>query len=183
MGTACIQFAKLSGFTVITVCSPSNFNLVKSYGADHILDYHDPTAPDQIKVLTKNELKLAIDCISVPDNQAGAKFCAKVLASDGKYSMLGPMVSCGREDVQDIPTVGYSFLGEEWSMMGQTFPASPQDFAFSMRFADVIEKLLADGKIRPHPVEARDGGLDAFPQAMEDLRNGKVSGKKLVVMV
>jgi hypothetical protein len=52
-----------------------------------------------------------------------------------------------------------------------------------MGFAEVAERLLNEGKVRPHPAELRQGGLDAFPQAVEDLRNKKVSGKKLVVTV
>jgi len=38
-GTIAIQFAKRSGQTVITTCSPRNFDLVKSRGADVVLDY------------------------------------------------------------------------------------------------------------------------------------------------
>lgn len=38
-GTMAIQFAKLSGQTVITTCSPRNFDLVKNLGADLVLDY------------------------------------------------------------------------------------------------------------------------------------------------
>jgi NADPH:quinone reductase-like Zn-dependent oxidoreductase len=184
MGTACIQFAKLSGFTVITTCSPHNFELVKAYGADHVFDYHDPAAPEQVRALLGGQdLKYAIDCISKPGFTVGTGFCGPLLAPGGIYSVLAPMVTCEREDVTDVPTVGFSFLGEEWSFMGQTFPASPEDFEFSRSFAVVVEKLWAKGEIRPHPVEVREGGLEVFPKMMEDLEKGRVSGRKLVVEV
>jgi NADPH:quinone reductase-like Zn-dependent oxidoreductase len=38
-GTLAIQFAKLSGFKVVTTCSPRNFDLVSGLGADVVLDY------------------------------------------------------------------------------------------------------------------------------------------------
>jgi NADPH:quinone reductase-like Zn-dependent oxidoreductase len=38
-GTLAIQFAKLSGYKVVTTCSPRNFELAKALGADVVLDY------------------------------------------------------------------------------------------------------------------------------------------------
>jgi NADPH:quinone reductase-like Zn-dependent oxidoreductase len=38
-GTIAIQLAKLSGLRVITTCSPKHFDLMKSLGADLVLDY------------------------------------------------------------------------------------------------------------------------------------------------
>ena len=66
-------------------------------------------------------------------------------------------------------------------MMGQHFAASKEDFEYSMQFAIPVEKLVQECKLRGHPVELRDGDLDAFLQAIEDLENKKVSGRKLVV--
>jgi NADPH:quinone reductase-like Zn-dependent oxidoreductase len=38
-GTLAIQFAKLSGYKVVTTCSRRNFDLVRGLGADVVLDY------------------------------------------------------------------------------------------------------------------------------------------------
>ena len=53
MGLFGIQFAKMSGFRVVTTCSEKNFDLVKSYGADEAYDYHDI---DQCKAELKKSL-------------------------------------------------------------------------------------------------------------------------------
>ena len=38
MGLYAIQLAKLSGYKVVTVASPRNHELLKSYGADAVFD-------------------------------------------------------------------------------------------------------------------------------------------------
>lgn len=37
--------------------------------------------------------------------------------------------------------------------------------------------------MRSHPVEVREGGLEKVLEGMQDLKDGKVSGKKLVYVV
>jgi NADPH:quinone reductase-like Zn-dependent oxidoreductase len=65
MGLFGIQFAKLSGFRVITTCSSRNFDLVKSYGADEAYDYHDiEKCTKEIKQSVGNELHYAYICVS-----------------------------------------------------------------------------------------------------------------------
>ncbi|KAF7186583.1 Trans-enoyl reductase ACTTS2 [Pseudocercospora fuligena] len=179
MGTMLIQFAKLSNFEVVTTASPSNFEMCRSFGADHIFDYRDPKAPEQIKELTKGALKIVVDCISTEETAA---FCAKVIAAGGKYSAILP-TACPRDDVESVTTLGYSFTGEEWEQLGVTHPPSQEDFEYSKGFAELSEKLLAEGKVRAHPVDLREGGLEGIPAALDDLRAKRVSGKKIVFKV
>ena len=92
------------------------------------------------------------------------------------------MARSPREDITTYQTIGYSFLGEPWvDWGGQNQPASREDFEYSVAFAELSERLLADRKLRPHPVEVRHGGLAAVPQGIEDLRAKRISGRKLVV--
>lgn len=42
---------------------------------------------------------------------------------------------------------------------------------------------LSDGWLRPHPHEVISGGLEGVEQALQDLKDGKVRAKKLVVKV
>lgn len=178
MGTMVTQFAKLSGYEVITTASPHNFDLCRAYGANHVFDYRDSNTPDQIRALTKNTLTVAIDCISTEE---AAAFCAQVLCSGGQYSGI-LRAKCPREDVTSFNTVGYSFLGEEWEQFGVINPVSMEDFHYSKDFAELTEKLLRDGLIRPHPIDVRSG-LEAIPAALDELRLKQVSGKKIVVTV
>jgi len=47
----------------------------------------------------------------------------------------------------------------------------------------VARKLLEEGKYKAHPLDVRPGGLNGVIDGMEDMRQGKVSGKKLVYRV
>jgi len=49
-GTLAIQFAKMSGYQVLTTCSPRNFDQVKKIGADAVFDYNDPSSADTISL-------------------------------------------------------------------------------------------------------------------------------------
>ena len=63
-GLLAIQFAKLSGFKVITTCSPQNFDLVKEVGADEAYDYHEfDQCVNSIKKSVGDDLQYAYVCV------------------------------------------------------------------------------------------------------------------------
>jgi NADPH:quinone reductase-like Zn-dependent oxidoreductase len=63
VGLYAIQFAKLSGLYVIATASRRNFDLVRSLGADVVVDYADPVAAaEQIRAAAPN-LEHAVDCV------------------------------------------------------------------------------------------------------------------------
>jgi NADPH:quinone reductase-like Zn-dependent oxidoreductase len=77
-----------SNFEIITACSPNNFDLVKSLGADHVFDYTDANAAAEIAALTKDALPLCIDCFS---EQSSYDFCSKTLSEGATYLCIGPV--------------------------------------------------------------------------------------------
>ncbi len=58
--------------------------------------------------------------------------------------------------------------------------ASKEKFNSAVRFAGVAEKLLEEGRIKPHPKEVRSGGLEAVLGGIQDVREGVIRGRKLV---
>ena len=54
---------------------------------------------------------------------------------------------------------------------------------FASMFWGIAEKLLNEGKVKPHPVDLRPGGLKGVLEGLDEMRKGKVSGKKLVYKV
>ncbi|KAL4867890.1 hypothetical protein BDV12DRAFT_209486 [Aspergillus spectabilis] len=179
-GTLAIQFAKLSGYHVITTCSPRNFDLVRSYGADAVFDYWDPSAPGAIKEHTGGNLRVVFDTVSVAES---VEFCdGAVSSSGGTYSAL-LRVESKRPEVESKYTLGYTALGEEKLIGGVRLEASKKDRAFAEMFWELSRGLFEKGLVKTHPVSVRAGGLQGAVEGLDAMREGKVSGEKLVYRV
>jgi NADPH:quinone reductase-like Zn-dependent oxidoreductase len=180
-GTIGIQFATLSGYRVITTCSSRNFDLVKGLGAEAAFDYNDPAVVEQIQKHTDNNLKLVWDTICL---KSTVEICAKVLAHGGHYGKILNTDLPGRPDVTQTHTLGYTSAGEPFEKMGKEFGAeeTQKDYEFMHKFMLLGEKLIAEGKIKAHPMLV-NSGLENVLEGEDLLRNDKVSGKKLVYTV
>lgn len=179
-----------SGLTVVTTCSPRNNDLVKSLGADASFDYNDLDCGLQIRKHTSNALMYAFDCIS---EGSSVQICADALSTSSsatkKYTSLLRVSDFPRDDVEKTTTLAYSAIGEDMSFGGQgdvippKIPAKDEDARFMEMFIPIAEKLLADGKIKVHPPSVQGGGLHGILDGWQAMREGKVSGKKLVYRV
>ncbi len=153
-----------SGLTVITTASPKNFDLVKSRGADVVFDYHEPDCAEKIRAYTKNALRYVLDCIS---QETSFKICAEALSSDSSQSLqcvaLLPVDTWPRKDVTPQVILAYTTFGEEFLKFETKFPALKGHFDMGVKFWKLNAKLLAEGKIKTHPVMVRGGGLQAIP--------------------
>lgn len=92
-------------------------------------------------------------------------------------------VDAPRSDVKSIFFLAYSALGRAFMYEGEEWPFAPDDYDLMKRFAILAEELLEQRKIKPHPATVREGGLEAIPAGMEDLRQGIISGEKLVYVL
>ena len=119
-----------------------------------------------------------MDTISI---EASAKICADALSTTGGiYSALEPIPS-PRTDVESKSTLAYTATGE--ALTDYNLPASKEDFDFSMMFWKLAGKLLEARKVKVHPPSVRPNGLQGVLEGMQELREGKVSGEKLVYKI
>jgi len=97
VGLYMIQLAKLSGYKVVTVASPRNHELVKSYGADAVFDYRDTDMIPKVKAATGDTIHVVIDTVSEKETQFTA---IKALAegAPGRLLVILPLV----EGISDI---------------------------------------------------------------------------------
>jgi len=79
-GTTAVQFAKYLGAEVTGVCSTSNIELVKSLGADSVIDY---TKKDSINLIKQYDFIL--DAVGKIKTSELKEACKKALISKGKY--------------------------------------------------------------------------------------------------
>ncbi|KAG8629193.1 hypothetical protein KVT40_003058 [Elsinoe batatas] len=181
-GTLAIQFAKLSGYKVLSANSPHNDSLVKSLGAEKTFNYKDADVGKQIHDYTNGKLTKVFDTISEGDSP---KISAEAIGDQaGKISFLLQVRrdKVPNEKIEIQTTLAYSVVGEGFKFGTQQidFPANPADFEFGKKFWSLTEKLLAEGKIKTHPADVREGPIEKIPEGLKDLQEGKVSGKKIV---
>ncbi|KAL2822441.1 zinc-binding oxidoreductase [Aspergillus granulosus] len=179
-GTLAIQLAKISGYTVLTTCSSRNFELVKSRGADRIFDYHDPSSAAAIRESTQGGLKLVFDTIS---SESSAKYCEQALSTEGgDYSTLLP-ITIDRANIHSRATMAYTAFGEDFTFGPRAIGAKLEDREFAEKFCSIIQKLLEERKLKVHPPEVCSGGLEGVLEGLQRMREGKVSGMKLVYKI
>jgi NADPH:quinone reductase-like Zn-dependent oxidoreductase len=109
VGQYVVQFAKLSGLYVIATASERNFSLVRSLGADVVVDYRDPVAAaKQIREAAPN-LQYATDCAIDGTSPA---IVAASLAGQGTLAHITTLPYPPAEGVRILSSVVFDFLGK-----------------------------------------------------------------------
>ncbi|KAH8887199.1 zinc-binding oxidoreductase alcohol dehydrogenase [Thozetella sp. PMI_491] len=174
-----IQFAKLAGYTPIATCSPSNFELVKALGAVAVFDYRDEQCAAQINSFTKNALSYVWDTIGSPDS---VKICAEVISPGGSYGAILKL-EFPRSDVKTTYSLGYTAIGETIEKRGVRIEARPDHFEFMKKWvAEEGEPILQEGRLKLPPTQV-GSGLEGVLDGLDLMRQGKVSGTKLVYVL
>ena len=174
-----VQLAKLAGYTVVATASPHSFDLVKSYGADTVYDYKSASAVQNIISAFPN-ISSAVDCYS---EGKSTEFCAKVLkaAGGGKVITLLDMGKSSTPGVEYEMILAYTLFGRPFAWLqpvGPKFAAIPSDRTALAHFYANLPSLIS--KLKPPPIRLIDGGFDGILMGLDELRQGKVSGSKLV---
>jgi NADPH:quinone reductase-like Zn-dependent oxidoreductase len=156
--------------------------LVKSYGADACFDYKDPDCGKKVREYTGDKIAYVYDTIST---EPSAAVCAEAMSSTGGRYTCILAVDFPREDCKTDLVMGYTINGEDYKMGPQAplQPAKLDDYAFGEMFFHLAEELFAAGKFRPHRATVGKGGLHGILDGLQLMREGKVSGTKLVYRV
>jgi hypothetical protein len=107
-------------------------------------------------------------------------------SSGGIYSTLLPVpeekVHEINPKVQVKSTLGYTIVGEAMKFGPREIPAKPEDFEFGKMFWELSRGLLEQGKVKVHKpaVNKYGSGFEGILKGLDALRQGKVSGEKLV---
>ena len=168
LGSNAIQLSKAAGFKVLTTCSPSNFNYVKSLGADQVFDYNSPSAiNDIVAELDKGVCAGILQAAGqvAPSCQLANKSKQKLFVATS-IPFQAESVPEGVEAKMVIATGGELIYHE-------TSPAS---------FGGFLPEALAMGtyKVAPEPEVVPTKGLEGIQEALDILKKG-VSAKKIVI--
>ena len=150
------------------VCSTRNVDLVKSLGADHVIDY---TKEDFTKGAERYDVML--------DNVGNRSLseCRQVLTPNGKYVLIG---GGGANEQGFLGGLGKAL----WAMLFSKFVNQQM----GMMMADANQKdltILADmmqsGKVKP-VIDRTYKSLGEIPDAIRYLEEGHARGKVIITV-
>jgi len=170
VGQFAIQLAKLSGFSpIITTASPHNIDLLKSFGATHVIDRNldDAAIVAEVKKINSKAINLIFDTISDPTTQS---LSYEVLASGGQLVLTQGAIDESKL-TQDKKILNVSGLVQ-----------IPPNNEFGAKLFSHLTNWLESKAIQPTAVEPASG-LNSIPEYLERLKLGKISAKKVVVHV
>jgi NADPH:quinone reductase-like Zn-dependent oxidoreductase len=167
VGTFAVQIAKSFGADVTGVCSTRNVDLVRSLGADHVIDY---TKEDFAKGTERYDVILD----NVPNHSLSE--CRQILNPNGKYVMIG---GGGPNDNRWIGPFGRvihtlilsPFINQKMGMM--MADANQKDLT-------ILGDMMQSGKLKP--VIDRTYKLDQLPDAIRYLEEGHARGKVVITV-
>lgn len=165
VGTFAVQIAKSFGAEVTGVCSTRNVDMVRSIGADRVIDY---TQEDFTK--SGQNYDLLLD--NVGNHSLSA--CRRVLNPKGIYIAVGgpsdPWMI--RPLARAITALLLTLFVSQKLLMVLTKP--------SKKDLDIIRELMGAGKVTP--IIDRRYSLSAVPEAIRYLEEGHARGKVVVTL-
>jgi NADPH:quinone reductase-like Zn-dependent oxidoreductase len=168
VGTFAVQIGKWLGAEVTGVCSTRNVELVRSLGADRVLDY---TRED----FTSGEQRYDV----ILDNVANHRLseCRRVLKSRGKYVLVGGggindqgWIGPALARAMTMPVLS-RFIGQEMRFMMANL--NQKDLA-------ILGELMQTGKVTP--VIDRTYKFTEVAEAVGYLEQGHARGKVVIVL-
>ena len=165
VGTFAVQLAKAFGAEVTGVCSTSKTDLVRSIGADHVIDYTREDFADG-----RNRYDVILD---IAGNRSLSQLRG-ALAPNGTLVIVGGEGGgrwFGGIDRQLRALVLSPFVGQK---LGTWIATQPKEDLETLR------ELLEAGKITP--VVDRTFPLSEAPEAIRYLRDGRAHGKVVITL-
>lgn len=202
-----IKLASLLGYRVVTTASPHNFELVKSLGASAVFDYKDPNVPTKIQEWIKDQnigpLTKGLDTISESKDSIAANGAAIGSSirlslqtfgdSEGTLVTLCtlPFVSMGLVRLTGNPAVvppapefkeGRKVRPNHILVYSALKPKN-DDFGLMAEWNRLLPSWIEEGKLGPGvvPLNKQFCGLEQLDSALDFVRQGRVSGHKVVV--
>jgi NADPH:quinone reductase-like Zn-dependent oxidoreductase len=164
VGTFAVQIAKSFGAEVTGVCSTRNVEIVRSIGADHVVDY---TQDD----FTRNGRRYDI-MLDIAGNRSWSD-CKRVLTDRGTLVIVG-----GPKTNRWLGPMGQVIKVRVASLAGSRKVAAPFLAKTTKEDMIVLQNLLADGKVTP--VIDRRYDLGEVPEALSYLGEGHAQGKIVI---
>ncbi len=164
VGTFAVQAAKMLGAHVTAVCSNKNVEMVRSLGADVVIDY---TTTDF--VTKEHRFHVMMDNVG----NRTSKECLGLLEPDGRYVIVsGPKKNRWLGPIPHI--AGKALTFRRASQTFHQFVASP-----NTKDLEELGEALAAGALKPEIYRTTD--LDGVAEAMAEIGSGHTPAKIVVI--
>jgi NADPH:quinone reductase-like Zn-dependent oxidoreductase len=168
-GAYATQLAAEAGYAVVGVASARNAELVQSFGASDFVDRQSPNTAQELITLGPFKVVLA-----AADTAQDQEVIGAVLAAHGGGSFLSTMGL--RPGVMLPPGVHGLFA----QFLDDYLDPKNREFT-EWLWWDYLENALQSGKLKFFPVRVV-GGLSQVQEAWDNLREGKISGQRQVIV-
>ena len=162
VGTFAVQIAKSFGAEVTAVCSTRNLDMVRSIGADHVIDY---TQED----FTQNGQRY--DLILAANGYHSISDYKRALSPKGIYVMTGGSMAQMSQAMLQGPWISMTGSQKMGNMRSQN--QTKKDLVF-------MKELLEAGKVKP--VIDRRYPLSEVAEALRYLEEGHAQGKVVITV-
>lgn len=171
-GQFAIQLARASNLTVVTITSAKTKALATRLGAQHVITRDGKSNENivgEIRGIVGNDLRLAIDIVG---NETAAACLQALSDSENQKVILAPLafLRAGEVIPQNVEVANVEM---------KTFILDSN----SRVYAEVLNQLVAEGKVLTPDIEILSGGLGRIEDGLDMLKKGDRGGKKLVVEV
>lgn len=188
-GFLAIQMAKLVyGLKVIATASSKHSQVLKSVGADYVVDYHDADAVDQIRKIGAGHIKYGLDTVS---NETTFQALYDSTYTENGDVVLDNLLFLNESNlktdnrkgsVRYCGTLAYTATGENIKAFGGEFQLSQEEFStYSKFWNDTLPPYLP--QFKHAALKVLPAGLTSANEAIKLLKQNQVSGEKVVFHV
>ncbi|KAK4446057.1 chaperonin 10-like protein [Podospora aff. communis PSN243] len=177
VGNMVVQFAQLAGLTVFATASPHHHARLLSLGAAGVVDYHSPTAVDEVVMAAKRagkDIVYAVDAISKEETLAAVvEILSRASGNRGKAMLAhttpwpASVVRPGHMHVEQV--------------RGDDLWERREDLC-TWLYGTALPTWLADGQLVLSPSRTVAKNISGIQDGLNELKRG-VSGEKLVVEI
>ncbi len=157
VGTYAVQLAKYFGAEVTGVCSSANLELVKSLGADKVIDY---TTDD----FTENFETYVIIFITI--DKCPFTACKKALSTNGTYLNIG-------RPIPSLQMIWTSLISSKKIVVGKNSPETTEALV-------VLRRIIEEGQLKA--VIDRNYTLDQIVEAHRYVDKGHKKGNVVITV-
>lgn len=183
VGLYAIQLAKSISYRVVAICSPRNAELVKSYGADAVVDYSDVAkAKSELQRITGGGVTKGFDAISEGASFEIALGGFKAGEKGRLNAVLPPPPEAEKlnEDVEVVWTLAYELLGKTFRSVSGGPACTGWGRDVQIRRRDNRGRGAGEREIKGKEIRRRVTG-DRIPRR-RDTREREIRGRILMTM-